>query len=256
MKLTVVGCGMAVPDAQRVTSAYYVETSGLALLLDCGIGAVHRMATLGLDWKNITHLCITHFHNDHIGDVPALFFAWRWGMLPPRSTPLTVMGPAGTKRKLALMAEVFGDHLSQPTFDLTVDEIAAGDERLLGDVVKFSVCKTPHTPESLAFRIDTARASFGYTGDTTESDEVGKFFIGVETLVMECATPDDQPIPVHLTPSSAARIANMARPRRLVLTHAYPQLDRATLPQVMREVGWSGETLVAKDGLELEVRLG
>ena len=246
---------MAVPDPQRVSSAYHIETNGLSLLFDCGIGVVHRMATLGIDWKKLTHLCVTHFHNDHIGDVPALFFAWRWGMWPPRAQPLTLIGPKGTRRKLELMAETFGDHLSEPTFELVVDEVEPGDERLLGDVVHFAAAKTPHTPESLCFRLDTAQARFGYTGDTTESDDVGKFFIGVETLVMECATPDDQPIPVHLTPSSAARMANIARPARLVLTHAYPQLDRDTLPRVMREAGWAGPTIVAHDGLQLEVKL-
>jgi ribonuclease BN (tRNA processing enzyme) len=244
---------MATPDAERVTSAYLVETNGLTMLLDCGIGVVHRMATLGISWKSITHLCITHFHNDHIGDVAALFFAWRWGMMPPRSEPLTVIGPYGTKHKLKQLAHAFGDHLDKPTFELTVEEMAPGEKRLLGDVVHFSVAKTPHTPESICFRIDTADASFGYTGDTTDSVDVGAFFAGVETLVMECATPDDQPNPVHLTPSSAARMANIAQPRRLILTHAYPQLDRHSLADVMRDVGWAGETIIARDGLELEV---
>ena len=74
MNLTVIGCGMAVPDAERVCSGYHLATHGVALLFDCGPGVVHRMATLGVAWQEITHLCITHFHNDHTGDVAALFF--------------------------------------------------------------------------------------------------------------------------------------------------------------------------------------
>ena len=256
MKLTIVGCGMAVPDPERVCSGYYLETSGLALLLDCGPGVVHRMATLGVAWQDITHLCITHFHNDHTGDIAALFFAWKWGMLPARTAPLTVIGPHGVKRKLAQLEAAFGDHLSKTSFELTVYEMASGDERLLGDVVHLRAVKTPHTPESLAYRVDAPGASFGYTGDTSDSLDVGAFMEGVHTFVMECALPDDLPNPVHLTPSTAARMANVAQPRRLVLTHAYPQLDRASLPHVMREVGWLGETIVAHDGLQLEVELG
>lgn len=256
MKLTIAGCGMAVPDPERVCSGYFLETHGLRLLLDCGPGVVHRMAGLALPWHEITHLCITHFHNDHTGDIATLFFAWKWGLLPPRTAPLTVIGPRGMKRKLAQLAAAFGDHLSDTPFELNVTEIEPGEERLLGDVVHFSAGKTPHTPESLAFRVDAPAANFGYTGDTADSAELGAFLHGVHTLVMECALPDELPNPVHLTPRSAARMANIAQPKKLVLTHAYPQLDRSTLPDVMRAVGWKGETIIARDGLQLEVALG
>jgi ribonuclease BN (tRNA processing enzyme) len=256
MHLTIIGCGTAVPDADRVCSAYYVQTGSLALLLDCGPGVTHRMAALGIDWQNLTHLCITHFHNDHIGDIGALFFAWKWGMLPARTAPLTLIGPRGMKRKLSQLAAAFGDHLSETKFDLKIDEIEPGEQRLLGDVVHFSAVKTPHTPESLAFRIDAPDGSFGYTGDTGDSAEVGDFMRGVHTLVMECSLPDSMPNAVHLTPTTAARMANLAQPHCLVLTHTYPQLERATLPDIMRNIGWSRETIIARDGLTLEVGVG
>ena len=256
MNLTVIGCGMAVPDAERVCSGYHLATHGVALLFDCGPGVVHRMATLGVAWQEITHLCITHFHNDHTGDVAALFFAWKWGMLPARSAPLTVIGPRGMQRKLAQLAAAFGDHVSATPFPLHVDEMEPGERRLLGDVVQVGATKTPHTAESLAYRVDAPGASFGYTGDTADSADVGAFMQGVHTLVMECSLPDDMPNPVHLTPTTAARMANLAQPKRLVLTHAYPQLARDTLPEVMRTVGWQGATLIARDGMELEVELG
>ncbi|HEY8507616.1 MAG TPA: ribonuclease Z [Steroidobacteraceae bacterium] len=256
MKLTVIGCGMATPDAARVCSGYYLETRALAVLLDCGPGVVHRMAELGIRWQEITHLCITHFHNDHIGDVSTLFFAWKWGMLPPRVRPVTVIGPHGTKRKLEQLADALGEHMRDTPFPVSVHELEPGEQRLLDDVVHVTAAKTPHTDESLCYRIDAPDASFGYTGDTAESPEVGAFLHGVHTLVMECSTPDDMPNPLHLTPSSAARMAALASPRQLVLTHAYPMLDRAALPQLIREAGWKGETYVAHDGLQLEVQLG
>jgi ribonuclease BN (tRNA processing enzyme) len=256
MKLTVIGCGMAAPDAERVASGYHVQATGVSMLLDCGPGVVHRMATLGTEWQKLTHLCISHFHNDHIGDVPALFFAWRWGMAQARQDPLTVIGPKGTKKKLQQLATAFGDHISKPTFDLEIFEIGPDERRLLGDVVHITADRMTHTPEAIGFRVETSNLSLGYTGDTGESGEAAAFFHRVDTLVMECSLPDELGFPMHLTPTSAARMANIAQPKRLVLTHVYPQLDRAALPQLMRDAGWNGETVIAEDGLTLEVGFG
>ncbi len=253
MKLTVVGCGMATPDVDRVCSGYLVEATGVSILLDCGPGVVHSMAMLGIYLQSITHLCISHFHNDHIDDVPALFFAWRWGMLPPRKEPLTLIGPKGMKKKLDQLAKAFGDHLSKPSFDLTVAEMGPDERRLLGDVVHITADRMKHTPEAIGFRVETTNIALGYTGDTGESAEAAAFFHRVDTLVMECSLPDELGFPMHLTPSSAARMANIASPKRLVLTHVYPQLDRDMLPQLMRDAGWLGEIIIAQDGMTLEV---
>ena len=40
MRLTVIGCGTAVPDAERVASGYLVETAQACVLLDCGPGVL------------------------------------------------------------------------------------------------------------------------------------------------------------------------------------------------------------------------
>jgi ribonuclease BN (tRNA processing enzyme) len=51
-------------------------------------------------------------------------------------------------------------------------------------------------------------------------------------------------------------MANAAQPKRLVLTHVYPQLDRNALPGLMESAGWAGPTVIARDGLTLEVAGG
>jgi ribonuclease BN (tRNA processing enzyme) len=252
MRLVIVGSGTAAPHAERAASGFYLETGGLSMLLDCGPGVVHHLARFGIEWQRLTHLFITHFHNDHIGDVPALFFAWRYGMLPARSAPLDVMAPRGMKKKLKHMARAMGDHVTDPGFDVRVDELVGGGERLLNDVVHLKTMRTPHTKESLAFRIDSPDGSFGYTGDTGYSEEVSAFLASVEVLVMECSLPDDQAMDSHLTPTRAARMAQQANPGALVLTHVYPQLDRATLAERVRDAGWAGDTVLAVDGMIID----
>ena len=253
MRLTIVGSGTAVPHAERVASGFHLEIGGLAILMDCGPGVVHHLERFGLDWQHLSHLLITHFHNDHIGDVPALFFAWKYGMLPARSAPLHVLAPKGMKKKLRYMARAMGNHVAEPGFEVTVDELAGSNaERLLNDVVHLKVIRTPHTAESLAFRLDAPDGSIGYTGDTGYSEAVSSFLSRVDVLIMECSLPDDQAMDSHLTPARAARMAQQANPGVLVLTHVYPQLDRDTLAEKIRDAGWAGDTVIATDGMVVE----
>lgn len=253
MLLLCVGTGTAAPEADRVCSGYLLETNGLRLLFDCGGGVVHSMARLGVDWHSLTHLVLTHFHNDHIGDVPLLFFAWKWGMRPPRTEPLTVIGPTGIRQLIQRMGDVFGDHLAEPRFTLIVEEIAAGDERVLNGVVRLRACKTPHTPESLAYRIDAGERSFCYTGDTGHSTELGVFAHGVDALLVECSLPDEERMAMHLTPADVAELARIALPRRLLVTHIYPQLPRSRVPQLIEAAGSPAPAEVLQDGARFEI---
>jgi ribonuclease BN (tRNA processing enzyme) len=252
MRLTVIGSGTAAPEPDRVCSGFLLETGELRLLLDCGGGVVHNMARLQLDWRHITHLVLTHFHNDHIGDVPLLFFAWKHGMRPARTQSLTVVGPKGTVKLLQRMRRVFGAHL-QPDFELVIDELADGEERRLNDVTRISAGSTPHTKESVAYRIEADGRSFCYTGDTGMSAEVARFAQGVDALLIECSLPQDEAMDTHLTPADVAAMARVALPRRLMVTHCYPQLDRGRLPELVRLGGWPARVEVVADGDVCEI---
>jgi ribonuclease BN (tRNA processing enzyme) len=253
MHLTCIGTGTAAPEAEHVCSGYLLESHGLRLLLDCGGGVVHRMAQIGVEWGDITHLVLTHFHNDHIGDVPLLFFAWKHGMRPGRSRPLTLIGPKGMRRLIRKMADIFGGHLSEPGFDVVMHEINDAGELRLDATTRLLAASTPHTEESLAYRIETDARSFCYTGDTGPSLDIAVFAQGVDLLLIECSVPDDDAMDNHLTPSQVAEMARAALPRRLLLTHVYPQLHRDRLPDLVRAGGWQATVEVARDGATYEV---
>jgi ribonuclease BN (tRNA processing enzyme) len=253
MVLTVAGCGTAAPDGTRVCSGYWLAHGGVRALFDCGAGVVHNLARFRLPWHDVTHLVLTHFHNDHIGDVPMLLFALAHGVRPTRTRPLAVIGPAGTRARFIRLAAALGDHVEAPGFPLEFTELEPGARVPLGDGLRVEAGRAAHTEDSLAYRIDGDAGAFGYSGDTGPSDDVARLLRGVDTAIVECAVPDDEAMATHLTPSSLAAMARAMQPRRLVVTHVYPQLDTAVVPVLLHDAGWSGAILMAHDGMRLEV---
>jgi ribonuclease BN (tRNA processing enzyme) len=251
MIFTVVGSGTAVPEPDRVCSGYLIETAGVTLLLDCGPGVVHHLARFGLPWSQITHVALTHFHNDHIGDLPMLLFALQHGMLPGRQAPLTVIGPPGLRERIERLADALGDHVRAPRFPLELSEPGPGEVFRLADGATLRAQPTRHTMQSVAYRVTTDAATVGYTGDTGYDEETAAFLAGVDLLALECSLPEEYAMDAHLTPSTAARMANLAQPATLLLTHVYPLLDRTRLADLVRQAGWTGETRVARDGMSL-----
>lgn len=250
MELTIVGSGTAAPEPERVCSGYWVHAGGSRLLMDCGPGVLHGMARLGLDWARLDHLLITHFHNDHTGDIPMLFFAMKWGVTERRIPPFTVWAPHGIRHRLKAMGAAFGDHVLDPGFPVVVREVAPGDRFQAGPVA-VTAAATPHTDESLAYRLEHDGATLGYTGDTGPSPDVARFLADCQLLLAECSLPDHEARPTHLTPSSLAAMAGEASPERLVVTHVYPHLDALGPLERIREAGWNGEMVRARDGLRL-----
>jgi ribonuclease BN (tRNA processing enzyme) len=251
VEVTVVGSGTAVPNADRVGSGYFVRAGTSRVLLDCGPGVVHHLARFELPWTEITHLCISHFHTDHIGDVAAFIFALKYGQAEPRTQPLTVFGPPGTRKLFRRLAGAFGDYIKDAGFPIEIIEMKVGRRLALNDVAQISAAPTPHTDASIAFRIDGPNASIGYTGDTDQNVDVGSFLQAVDLLITECSLPDELSSDGHMTPAKVAAFARVALPKKILLTHIYPQLPRNTAIELVQKAGWDGEMILADDGMRI-----
>lgn len=258
-RLTVVGSGTVVPEGDRGGSCSFLETGGVRLLVDCGPGATGSMVRHGVPWDRLTHLALTHFHADHVGALPGLFFALKHAVRPARDRPLRVVGPARTRRLLEGLSEVLGGYVTDPGFPVEIREIEPGSTVDLRDGVTLGARRTPHTEESLAYRVNGPDGSVGWTGDTGPAPELGAFFGGVDLLLAECSLDEDEVGDNHLSPSRVAEIAAAAGPGLLLLTHVYPHFRSARdVPSLVKAAGFAGPVELARDGTvrELDGRAG
>ena len=264
LRLTVLGSGTLLPDRRHRSAAYLVEGGGRRCLVDCGAGTVHGFDEHGVAWQLLDAVVFSHYHTDHIGDLPALLFALKHGVQPPRLEPLSILGPPGLLVRLEAMAEAFGDHVEDPGFPLRTEEIgrrgswqfARSDEGSDPDeeALRVDFHPTPHTDESVAHRWQLGGHVIAYTGDTGPPDaDLVDFLSDADVLIAETSLPDSTDMENHLTPSRVAALARDAEPGVLIPTHVYPQLGRDGLPGLLAGAGYEGRIEMGVDGLVVEI---
>jgi len=252
MRLTILGSGTVVPSATRKSSGYFLELADTSVMLDCGAGSVHSLAQYDLPWQRMSHLFVSHFHADHIGELASVLTAFRVGMSVERSEPLLMVGPNGLDRVIEGLKVAFGKKLLESRFPINIQMLEAGQAVELGRESKLMVAKTPHTPESLAVRIESGGRSICYTGDTAFSEELARFFHKADVLVSECSYLQPREGIRHLSVSESARMAAIAEVSKLVVTHFYFDVDEPRLKHELQHK-YSGEVIVARDGMSVEI---
>jgi ribonuclease BN (tRNA processing enzyme) len=253
MKLIVLGSGTSVPHSKRASSAHWVETSAGTLLLDISADAAHRMAQEKLDWPNLDAIWVSHFHLDHLGGLPTFLFGSKWApQTQSRTKPLRIFGPVGLERIMRAISESNQYPLFDQPFPMQIIEVPPATRFDILPGVIADTFSTPHTEESLALRLkDQGSITLVYTSDTGFSENLASFASGVDLLLMECSFRKNKPVEKHLELEDAMKLAQLASPRKVVLTHLYPEWDGFDLETEARRL-WSGETIAAVDGLRLE----
>jgi len=248
---TVLGAGTILPRTGYGSAGHALRRAdgGPVTLFDCGPGTIRALGPTNLAIGDVERVVVSHFHPDHWLDLLALAFARRnptLGDLPA----LEIVGPRGLAEILERGASLVGSKSWLRFERTTVVEIdpAGGREPPDRGPIRLTWVATGHTPEGVAWRADLeGGASVAYTGDTGENPSVADLARGASLFVCECSFPDDRGMELHLTPSSAGRLAARAECRRLLLTHFYPAVDPETARKEAAKV-YRGPIEVSRDG--------
>ena len=255
MKFIVLGSGTSVPHAQRSSSGYWIETSGGTLLLDCSAAVIHRMAQENLDWANLDAIWISHFHLDHVGGLAPFLFGTKYApQTQSRTKPLKIFGAAGLRELLEKFDAANDYNLFKQSFPIKIIEIKQHERFELLPGLEAVAFKTRHTIESHAIRIfDKNNKTIVYSADTGFTKSLGEFARNADLFVCECSFFKDKPTENHLELAEAMFLARYGKPKRIMLTHLYPQWDGIDLQAEAEKFSPMCEVIEAKDGLRLDL---
>lgn len=222
--ITFLGTADAVPEAGRDVASFVINGTHL---VDTGWCGTAQMMRFGLDPLQIKTIILTHCHQDHYLGLPQFFFYWaqRWhsGMGKPS---LTIIGPGDLPdvmeaTRVFLMVDRYPRYAWKP--DIRV--IQPG-ETIQADDFSLAACQTRHPVDGRCYRFTDRRtgATVAFTGDTAYHEPIAEHVRGCDLLIHDATFPHDYPRPDlerdgHSTAVDAARIAQRAAVRRLILLH-------------------------------------
>ncbi len=253
MKLTVLGSGTSVPHPSRTSAAFFLETSGGSLLIDCAPTAPSRMAAEGCDWAGLDAVWISHFHADHAtGLVPLLFAMKHAKETRDRTHALRIFGGSGLRRFIETMDDAGGYRMLEQHFPVEVIEVEPYIEFYPMNGVAATAIPVPHRTESLAVHLNDTSSTLVYTGDTGFHKPLSAFANSVDLFVLECSFVKDKAVDRHLELAEAMYLVRSSMPKRAMLTHLYPEWDAVDLKQEAARYEPPCEIIEAVDGLRVE----
>jgi ribonuclease BN (tRNA processing enzyme) len=239
VKVIVVGCSPAWPNAGGAQSGYLVESEG-RLLLDCGPGVLARLRNGNRGWPDVDAIVITHFHLDHWGDIVPWVFGAAFGPGRRATKPELWLPPGGSGRLRALGGQLsFTDQL-ELAFDLH-------EYRSEGSFTAAGFEVTPvqlaHYEElTFGLRVSDGRRTVAYSGDTAPTPRLADLARDADVFLCEATLDDPEPAERgHLTAEEATDAFTASGARRLIVIH---RPDELPLDPALER---------AYDGLELEL---
>lgn len=208
MKLTVIGCSGAYPDAGGATSGYLIEEENTKVLLDCGSGVLAGIQDF-LPLSELDAVVISHYHPDHCADLGCLqYAAMIETQLGRRTRSFSAWGPG----RVELLS--YGEYCRGQSYE--------EKHAFQIGTLKFEVLQNIHEITSFAVRVTAPDgAVLVYSGDTAYYAGLAEFAGEADCFLCESSFYNDESrhTAQHLTSTEAGRLAAAARAKALVLTH-------------------------------------
>lgn len=286
--ITLVTVGTSAPlPSDRIQTCNAVFVNGKFFIFDVGEGAVEKLEDLKLPLADVSAVFISHWHSDHFIDLPGLINrSWQLG----RNTDLHIYGPKGVHRVVNAIDSLLydenryrvdhhGSNIMDVKYASGVPHDIYAQENGMTVIydeggVTVSVFNLNHDPvePNYGYRIDYKEKSLVYAGDCSYDERLVAYAQGADILVHEAMQKDFinrasklqaemgntrnaqilvDIVDYHSTPEDAARIAEAAGVKKLILSHLAPvpenPISRRFYKNGLDEI-YTGPILLAEDG--------
>jgi ribonuclease BN (tRNA processing enzyme) len=218
-RITFVGSGDAFAGGGRFQACLHLQADSTEpLLLDCGATSLVALKRLEIDPSGIGYIALSHLHGDHFGGLPWLILD---GQFAGRTTPLEILGPAGTEDRVNAAFEALypGAANAARAFETCFRRFSEGRTSDFGPAsitaypVVHSQTTVPH-----ALRVEYAGTTVAYSGDTEWTDTLIEASADADLFICECNFFDKK-APGHLDYETLKANRNALTAKRIVLTH-------------------------------------
>ena len=238
----ILGSGGPMINRDRASTSYVLWIDAQAkILVDMGGGAFLRFGQAQAKLSDLSLVAISHFHPDHVSDLPALL----WLSNFTRKEPLPIVGPSGNDLVPGFPTflsrlfdakngafQVLGTTLGGPPvagvgggvrLDVSVVDVTKAEPSTVFDRqgVTVTALGIPHgNIPTLAYRIQTRAASIVFSSDQTGTNpRFVDFARGAHVLIMHLAIAAGASTPLHASPAVVGRVAQDAGVGRLIVSH-------------------------------------
>jgi ribonuclease BN (tRNA processing enzyme) len=218
MLVQCLGSGDAFGSGGKFNTCFYIKTTDLGILLDCGATSSVALKKARKSPEDIDLIIITHFHGDHFGGVP--FFLCEAKVGTRRTKPLTIAGPEGLKEKVIQGLDLFFPTIaSKGTFALDFVSYAIGRKTIVRNV-EITAWRAIHSEETNphSVRIKVDNKIIAYSGDTEWNDDLLSVSEGADLFICE-GSGYDKPITSHMTVKQLVENRKRITAKKIVLTH-------------------------------------
>ena len=212
---------------------YLINYNNQRILLDCGNG-ITRLLNFPTDLENL-HVIITHYHKDHFGDLGSLQYAsfvyHKLGLIKDKIKIYLPKNEFGFNKAAILSnSESYADYIDiDSTRTIQIDDLTISFED-----------NHSHTIESFMVKLENGENKIIYTSDigTTNFHGLVEFCQDADLIICESSYLErhNANSKTHMTASSASLLASSANAKELLLTHFWPEEDKALyLEEAQRE---------------------
>jgi len=120
MQITFLGTSCMMPTKDRNPSAVFLKFKGDGILFDCGEGTQRQMRIAGISLADVTKICVSHWHGDHILGLPGLLLTIASLEL---SRSVEIYGPRGSRHAFQAL---FGGIEFETKFNIKITEVHEG----------------------------------------------------------------------------------------------------------------------------------
>ncbi|MDK9735835.1 MBL fold metallo-hydrolase [Vibrio sp. D404a] len=239
--LQILGSGGPISDDLRASSGEIIWWKGKSrIMIDAGGGVYLRFGQAGAKLEDLDFMGLTHFHTDHVNDVPALL---KGGYFFDREDPLDMVGPTAGSAFPSLTgyfkanfdpkdgAYAYLSGLYDGTdglFPINLTDVDHQSKQptivYQEDGLKISALGIPHGDvPCLAYRIESEDGVMVISADQNGSNPAFLDFArGADIMLMPMAIheqADGVSTFMHAKPSVIGKIAQEINPKMLVLNH-------------------------------------